>query len=83
MKKLISLLIVCFVYSSLHAQALRVRVDSLSVSIGRSDAKIENLNIDTEILNLLEFINERLNMHEKILNSYEASKNFANITRRF
>ena len=46
MKKLISLIIVCFVYSSLHAQALRVRVDSLSVSIGRSDAKIENLNID-------------------------------------
>ena len=48
MKKLISLIIVCFVYSSLHAQALRVRVDSLSVSIGRSDAKIENLNIDME-----------------------------------
>lgn len=48
MKKLISLIIVCFVYSSLHAQALRVRVDSLSVSIGRTDAKIENLNIDME-----------------------------------
>ena len=48
MKKLISLIIVCFVYSSLHAQALRVRVDSLSVSIGRSNAKIENLNIDME-----------------------------------
>ena len=48
MKKLISLIIVCFFYSSLHAQALRVRVDSLSVSIGRSDAKIENLNIDME-----------------------------------
>ena len=48
MKKLISLIIVCLACSSLHAQTLRVRVDSLSVSIGRSDAKIENLNIDME-----------------------------------
>lgn len=48
MKKLISLIIVCLACSSLHAQTLRVRIDSLSVSIGRSDAKIENLNIDME-----------------------------------
>lgn len=43
MKKLISLIIVCLAYSSLHAQTLRVRVDSLSASINRSDVKIESV----------------------------------------
>ena len=43
MKKLISLIIVCLACSSLQAQTLRVRVDSLSVSINRSDGKIENV----------------------------------------
>lgn len=48
MKNILSLILICLAYSSLHAQTLRVKVDSLSVSIGRSDAKIENLNIDIE-----------------------------------
>ena len=43
MKKLISLIIVCLACSSLHAQTLRVRVDSLSASINRSDVKIESV----------------------------------------
>lgn len=43
MKKLISLIIVCLACSSLQAQTLRVRVDSLLVSINRSDVKIESV----------------------------------------
>lgn len=43
MKKLISLILICLTCSSLHAQTLRVKVDSLSSSINRSDTKIENV----------------------------------------
>ena len=38
------------VYPNLHAQKLQVRVDSLSSSINRSDAKIENINKSIEEL---------------------------------
>ena len=43
MKKLISLILICLTCSSLHAQTLSVKVDSLSSSINRSDTKIENV----------------------------------------
>lgn len=43
MKKLLSLILICLTCSSLHAQTLRVRVDSLSASISRSDAKMGNI----------------------------------------
>lgn len=43
MKKLLSLILICLTCSSLHAQTLRVRVDSLSASINRSDVKIESV----------------------------------------
>ena len=44
MKKLLLLILICFTCSGLHTQTLRVRVDSLSASIARSNAKIENIN---------------------------------------
>lgn len=44
MKKLLSLILICFVCSSLYAQPLIARVDSLSASINRSDFKIVNIN---------------------------------------